>query len=187
MKHYFLLFAPAFFFIGSVPAVVLADALGNAAPVSDEVLADQRGGFSWDGADITIGADVRTVINGALALETTLNMSAAGISSTKFVSSTLTLADAAALQANLRLPVSAFGGSPVYLTNGGQTAVVQRADNNLSNVIVNTASGTSIAQQIDVSVNLASYQAFRAGVASSALASSLSAAIAAATAASLGK
>lgn len=186
MKH-FLLCAPALFLIGVAPAVGSADVLENAVPISDEVLADQRGGFSWDGAEITIGADVRTVINGVLALETTLNMSAAGNSSTNFVASTLTLADAAKLQANLQLPTSSFGGSPVYLANGGQTAIVQRVDNTLANVIVNTASGISIAQQIDVSVNLASYQTFKAGITNSALANTLSAAIAAATAASLSK
>lgn len=193
MNHAMLIGLAAMFSTQAMAAVSAPTPTGSVnpldytTPVSDDILAYQRGGFLFDGAEITIGADVKTILDGALALETTLNLSSAGNSTTQFVSSKLTLADAAALQTNLKLPSSAFGGAPVYLANQGQTAIVQRVDDTISNVIVNTASSISIAQQIDVSINLSSYQAFRTGISTTALSNSLSAAIEAATAASMGK
>jgi hypothetical protein len=82
------LLATAIFFAGTAPALaettltepaLSADELDfdlpiDAAMLSDKELGEQRGGFTFQGMEIKLGADIRTFLNGELALHTVISM-----------------------------------------------------------------------------------------------------------------
>ena len=47
-----------------------SDVLDGMKPLGTEALAQARGGLSWGGMQISLGADMRTYVNGQLALHT---------------------------------------------------------------------------------------------------------------------
>jgi hypothetical protein len=131
--------------------------------VSDAELEQQRGGFRFSGLDIKLGADIRTFLNGELALHTTIEWSETAHTQTQIVSGSLTLADADALRNNV-LANGAItmnvGGDKVYLANEGQTALVHRGDGALQNVLINTASNITASQEVVGTLDLGGYHHF---------------------------
>ena len=63
-----LILAPA------TPALADDDPLAAAVPLDDATLAEQRGGFRFEGMDIRLGADIKTFLNGELALQTRITI-----------------------------------------------------------------------------------------------------------------
>ncbi|GFM28706.1 hypothetical protein [Novosphingobium sp. PY1] len=157
---------------------------GLVEEVGDDLLAQQRGGFSIDGLDITLGAQIETFIDGQLSLITTVNWTATSATTTQTVSGLLTPASAAELQAGLlntgQISMN-VGDASVYLANGGQTAVIHNTDSGIQNVLINTASNTSIKTQVTATIDLSGYSAFKENFLGGALATSLGQAMGAAT------
>jgi hypothetical protein len=171
------LLATAIFFAGTAPALaettltepaLSADELDfdlpiDAAMLSDKELGEQRGGFTFQGMEIKLGADIRTFLNGELALHTVISMDGNGLQQTQTVSGGLTLADADALRNNV-LSNGAItmnvGDNQVYLANGGQTAIYHATDGSLQNVLVNTASNISASQEVTATLEVGGYQMF---------------------------
>jgi hypothetical protein len=141
-----------------------ANAGADFAIVPDEELAEARGGFSWQGVEIGLGAEIRTYIDGALVLQTNISWSALGAQRSQVVSGTLTPADAAQLQAGIlngggiRMQV---GGQSVFLANGGQTAIFHDAEGTIQNVLINRASNITARQEIDVALDLHNFGQFQ--------------------------
>jgi hypothetical protein len=163
--------------------------LAGLEPVADSELAGQRGGFLWNGLTVNLGANIRTYLNGELALETMVSWTPAGNSVTQTPSPALTPATAAQIQAGVLSSggiTARVGDETVFLANGGQTALMHRIDGGLQNVLINTASRVDIAQHIDATLDLAGYDAFAADLANSRLGISIGDAAGAATAGSLG-
>ncbi|MEH6758505.1 MAG: hypothetical protein V7676_13485 [Parasphingorhabdus sp.] len=137
------------------------------ALVSDKDLDKLRGGFLVSGLDINFGADIRTYVNGALLLHTVLNWSDEGVETVQIAAEGLSPVDAAALQngvfsnGNIRMKV---GDTPVYLINGGQTAIVHETGNGVQNMLINTASGFNSVQEVDATLNLSGYENFNANM-----------------------
>ena len=83
----------------------------------------------------------------------------------QFVSNMLSQPTAQQLQSgllktgNISLNV---GDATVYLANDGQTALIQNATSGIQNVIVNTASNTSIQMMVNATIDLSGYAAFSA-------------------------
>jgi hypothetical protein len=156
--------------------------------VDDDLLADQRGGFSINGLDVSLGAQIETFIDGQLSLVTTVNWTEAGASTTRTVSGLLTPASGAELQAGLldtgHLSMN-VGNASVFLANGGRTAVIQNTDSGIQNVLINTANNTNIQTQVTATIDLGGYAAFRNGLQLGTLGASLGQAISAATTNSL--
>ena len=139
------------------------DPLIEAATVSDEVLATQRGGFSWNDMQISFGADIRSFVNDQLALRTIVSWTANGATVDRFVSPALTAADASHIQAGILTSGGIqmrVGNESVFLANGGQTALIHSADT-VQNVLINTASGVNLTQQVDATLDISGYDGFR--------------------------
>ncbi len=152
------------------------DVFDVADTVDDAQLEELRGGFRVAGMDVSLGADIRTYINGELVLHTLVNWSDIGRTQTQFVSDVLTpsaarLVQASALSGNdLSMSV---GGGTVFLANDGKTALAHRTEDGLQNVLINTADNQNISQTVDATVTLGGYENFNTGIVTNRLADSL--------------
>jgi hypothetical protein len=198
MKRAYLWYAIPVLFGTSAPALaaptealIAAGTFDGLTTVEDKELADQRGAFVWEGTQISLGADIKTYLNGVLVLRTTLNWTDGANVTNQYVSDALTPADAAAVRATMQLAGGATslfnGGAQVYFANEGQTALLQRTDGSIANVLINTASGIDAVQQIDATIDLSGFQAFQSNLASNLFASAVGDQLAAATSLALGQ
>lgn len=164
------------------------DPLRDAIALDDELLAEQRGGFSWQGMQISFGADIRSFVNDELALRTIISWTPEGSSVERFVSPSLTAVEAAHIQGGIltsggiRMRV---GDESVFLANDGQTALVHSTDS-VQNILINTASNVSLSQQVDATLDLSGYDGFRDAIASSRMRDAIGAAVGAGTIGALG-
>lgn len=152
------------------------DAFAQAPRVDDAVLAEQRGGFVLSGLQVNLGAQIRTLINGELAMVSTVTWAGNSVETSRVVSSALSAATAAQLQAGMLKTGSLtlnVGDSTVFLANDGGTAFIQNARSGLQNMVVNTASNIAIETQLNATIDLSGYAAFQASMQSNNLASSL--------------
>jgi hypothetical protein len=194
MKHSLALFAyasAAFVFTseaaaynqtGSVPFPDAQNASLNAAPilVTDEVLAEQRGGFVINGMTVKLGADVRTYINGELALHTVINWSETGITKNQIVGPQLSPAQALGLEASAVANgqvMMAINDTPAFSANDGRTLIAHRFTDGLQNILVNSASNQNIQQVVNASVELGGYDAFRSNILNASMSNALSASV----------
>jgi hypothetical protein len=134
---------------------------GGVAPVSAEALQSERAGFTADGTTFGFGATLETLVNGQVALVTTLTLLddgsvakqvAAGVGGIP-VNSAATLA--AALSGT---GVNVNGLSPTGVVIKGATGVTAVLDNvqanQLQNLVINTASGQNIVQNTTLTITL---------------------------------
>jgi hypothetical protein len=156
-----------------------ADGLADAAPLADEELARQRGGFAWEGMEISFGADIRSYVNDELALRTIISWTPEGSSIERFVSPSLTAVDAAQIQGGILTSGGIrmrIGDEAVFLANNGQTALVQNGES-IQNMMFNTASNVTLAQQVDATLDVSGYAGFRDILAMSQLGGAIGAAV----------
>jgi hypothetical protein len=157
--------SPAFAEITGGQSAMGEDASVSDLPVvSDEELDQNRGGFTWEGVDINLGAEIRTYLDGALVLQTNISWTAAGANTTRFVSAALTPASAAQLQAGILSNGGIsmhVGDQSVFLANGGQTAILQPTDGAIQNILINRASNISARQEIDAVLDLGNFGQFQ--------------------------
>ena len=165
---------------GAMPEVGEAEAHDEAFElaevVSDEELASLRGGFSWQGVEIGLGAEVRTYLNGELVLPTNINWTAKGAQTTQLVSGALTSADAAQLQAGILSSggiTMRVGQETVFLANQGQTAILHRTDGAIQNVLINRASNIEARQEIDAVLDLENFGSFQQDIVNTRIGNSL--------------
>ncbi|GGB88831.1 hypothetical protein GCM10011494_03920 [Novosphingobium endophyticum] len=162
------------------PASLFAGAVEE---LGDDVLAEQRGGFSINGLDVSLGAQIETFIDGQLSLVTTVNWADSTATATRTVSGLLTPASAAELQEGLlntgQISMN-VGDASVFLAHGGRTAVLHNTDSGIQSVLINTANNTSIRTEVTATLDLAGYSGFRENLQIGTLAGSLGQAIGAA-------
>lgn len=132
--------------------------------VSDKELARYRGGFVWKGVQVSLGAEIRTFLNGELVLQTNVTWTPTGAQTTRFVSGALTQVDAAQLQAGI-LSTGGIsmkvGDQSVFLANGGQTVFAQATDGRIQNILINRADNITASQQIDATLGLQNFGQFQ--------------------------
>ncbi len=148
----------------SEPPIARQDELAGLVPLADHELAEQRGGFSWEGVQIGLGAEIRTYLNGSLALQTNISWSPNGAQTTQWASAVLTPAAAAELQAGILASggiTMRVGDETVFLANEGQTAILHRTDGSIQNVLINRASNIVARQEVDAALNLGNFGQFQ--------------------------
>lgn len=165
-----------------------SDPLFTAQTLSDEQLAEQRGGFVFQGMVIAFGADIRSYVNDELALRTIISWTAEGSTMERFISPSLTAVDAAQIQGGILTSggiTMRVGDESVFLANNGQTALVHSNDA-IQNVLINTASNVSLNQQVDAVLDISGYAAFADALASTRMSDAIGAVMGAQTVGALG-
>lgn len=142
------------------PAAAAAPVDGFGAAVAENDLESMRGGFLVaEGITFDLGAVVRTLVDGELALSTTLNWTENGPQVSHqlgagTVPATAEDLHAAAVLAGLDVEDLA-GTDQVFLAEGGGTAFVHRINGaDFQNIVVNTESGIEIRQETQVNLSL---------------------------------
>lgn len=148
----------------SEPPIARQDELAGLETLSDAELAEQRGGFNWEGVDVQLGAEIRTYLNGELALQTNISWTPEGAQTSQWVSAILTPAAAAQLQAGILTSggiTMRVGDESVFLANDGQTAILHRTEGVLQNVLINRASNITGRQEVDAALDLGNFGQFQ--------------------------
>lgn len=146
------------------------DARADAGPlpvVMDESeLREARAGFSVGGLEITLGADLRTYLDGQLALRTVVQWQGEQATSERWVSPELTPAAALATGGVFSGGQLSFhvNDDDAFIAPGGQTALVQPDDGRLQNIVLNAASDVAIRQEADIAIGVAGYQSFATAI-----------------------
>lgn len=137
-------------------------AWGDGVEVMDDAeLGDLRGGFAVGGYDINFGAVVTTYVNGAPALSTNVTWTDVGA----MVSQTIgaagqNIADLTQQQRDaLGIGDLDNAGGVVITDASGVTALVHNvADGALQNILINSATGRDITQDVDVTLSLPGFE-----------------------------
>ena len=131
-----------------------SDDFDQAERIDDTKLDELRGGFLLDnGVTVGLGATVRTMVDGALALETNLVWQQQGAVITQQVGAGLT-----PLEDSITKTVSLPPGSHAFVLPQGETAIIHRvSDGSIQNILLNTASGRTIRQETELTLTLTGF------------------------------
>jgi hypothetical protein len=133
--------------------------------VKDGDLGGMRAGFfTAAGAQFDFGATVTTLVNGNLALQSTLNWTPTGLAVQQFSGST---------------PIASMASDPLgqqAITNNGQTQVFSNlSSGQLQNFVVNSASNQNISQSTNVALTIYNFADWQHQMATNSVASHLAA------------
>lgn len=153
---------------------------GNLPVISRSELAEMRGGLTIGGLKMEFGANVRTFIDGVLALETgvrftdsgaAIQQGTSGGSSSGLAGSSVIVGGGAGAALRDVLPsnvdLSALAGASGVVINdsqGSTTALHQVTRDQIVSVLVNTAHNRHIRQELDVIVNVPNFKQFQQAV-----------------------
>lgn len=165
MRRLILLTACAFAALAS-PALADESVWGAGVEVMDAAdMEAHRGGFMVNGIDINFGAVITTYVNGVPALTTQLTWTDAGSVIEETVGhigqsiNSLTPDQLAALG----IDSTGHPGGIVIDDSSGVTEIVHNVmDGALQNIIINSATGRDITQEIDVSLELPGFDMVQA-------------------------
>ena len=174
--------------------ITAADAFETLAVISNDELAELRGGFEISGLQIDIGAYIRTFIDGMQVLESIVNLTGPDVMAggQPSVNTVLNSADLPGLQivdsrngglAGLReqipdqVDLGALNDANGVILNDskGFTAALHQIDRSqIISALVNTANGRRLSQEVDVIVDIANFKQFQKMARSALKASALS-------------
>jgi hypothetical protein len=129
--------------------------------MQDEEMADQRGGFRIGGFEFNFGAVITSTIDGVPVLTTTIMWTDAGAIIQRTLAGLGQNLDDLTPEQRSALGLDGLEGAGGLLVEGtdGVTALVHNVtDGSLQNIIVNTATGRDISQDIDVRLELPNFE-----------------------------
>ena len=175
--------------------ITAADAFETLAVISNDELAELRGGFELSGLQIDIGAYIRTFIDGMQVLESMVNLTGSDVTAGG-QPSVSTVLNAVELLPGLQIVDSSTGGlselrdqipdqvdlgalndaNGVILNDSkGFTAALHQINRSqIISAIVNTANGRQLRQEVDVTVDIANFKQFQRAARSALKANALS-------------
>ncbi|WP_282604936.1 hypothetical protein [Pelagibius sp. Alg239-R121] len=147
--------------------------------VSLAEMSDLRGGFNVGGLEMAIGANIRTFVDGALVLESVAQVSPSGLIS-ELVSSTasppgggvtfnfgrdtdVSLQDVAPSNVDLGA-LAGDNGVAINDSNGFSAALHRITQSQILGVIVNTADGRSLRQELNINVTVQNFGSFQKSI-----------------------
>ncbi|HWA00769.1 MAG TPA: hypothetical protein VG841_10705 [Caulobacterales bacterium] len=149
---------------GILAVVIAAPAYANAwgegvEVIEDASLADLRGGFAVNGVEIGFGATISTYADGVLALTTQLTWSDNGAVIEQTLGSLGQAVDALTPEQRSAMGLDGVTGGVVIADDTGVTTLIHNVTNGaLQNIILNTASGRRLTQDIDVTLTLPGFE-----------------------------
>lgn len=156
-----------------------ADNFAGLETVGLSEMSDIRGGFNVGGLEMAIGANIRTFVDGALVLESVARVTPSGLAS-ELVSSTanppgggvtfnfgretdVALQDVAPTNVDLGA-LAADNGVAINDSNGFSAALHRITQNQILGVIVNTADGRNLRQELNIEVTVQNFGSFQQSV-----------------------
>ena len=141
--------------LGSLP-IIAAFPAAPAELLSDDDLAGTRAGYiTVDGISFDFGAQLKTFIDGTLALSSQLTLNDSGLKVVQNIGDIPTvvpLSESAAAGLNLG---NIQGDGIVVLGEGGGTALIQGfSDSQLQNLVINTANNRTITQETSLTFTI---------------------------------
>ena len=163
---------------------------GALETLADEELAEERGGFAWQGMVINFGAQMRTYLDEQLVLEPTVSWTDGGAVTTQVAAATLDEVSADELRAGIlssgNIQIT-MGESSVFLANEGNTAIIHRTDGPIGNILINTGNNVNARTEVVAELDIAGFEGFRGEVMRDQLSTSLSDMVAMGSAGLLGR
>jgi hypothetical protein len=163
----FVFIAAAAFAALSAPAFASEDAWGDDIEVIAEgEMDDLRGGFEIPGTSVTVnfGAVVTTVLNGTPVLTTNVTWTDAGAIVDQTMANVGISLSEMPDEAKEALGLDGLenAGGVVIEDEAGVTAIVHNvAESSIQNIIINSATGRDIVQDIDVTLELPGFEAIQ--------------------------
>ncbi len=146
----------------SAPAYARADGWDEGIEVMDEAeMNELRGGFNVGGIEIGFGAVVTSRLNGAPVMTTQLTLTDTGTIVEQTMNTVGQHLSALTPEQLAALGLAAFAGLDGLVINSesGITAFVHNVTNGtLQNILVNTATGQEIEQDIDITLTLPGFE-----------------------------
>lgn len=156
-----------------------ADDFAGLETVSLTEMSDIRGGFNVGGLEMAIGANIRTFVDGALVLESVARVTPSGLASQQ-VSSTasppgggvtfnfgretdVALQEVAPSNVDLGA-LASDNGVAINDSNGFSAALHRITQNQILGVIVNTADGRSLRQELNIEITVQNFGSFQQSV-----------------------
>jgi hypothetical protein len=158
-----LLFTACAFAALPAPAHASTEDWGDVEVMDDAEMEDLRGGFNVGGIEIGFGAVVTSTLNGVPVMTTQLTVTDAGSIVEQTMNAGQTLGSLTTEQL-AALGLAAFAGMEGVIIDGegGITAFVHNITNGtLQNILVNTASGQDIEQDVDITLTLPGFDAIQ--------------------------
>lgn len=156
-----------------------ADDFAGLETVSLAEMSDIRGAFNVGGLEMAIGANIRTFVDGALVLESVARISPSGLVSEPVASTAVPPGGGVtfnfgretdvALQevapANVDLGgLAGDNGVAINDSNGFSAALHRITQNQILGVIVNTADGRNLRQELNIEVTVQNFGSFQQSV-----------------------
>jgi hypothetical protein len=149
----------------SAPAYASTDDWGDDIEVMDDAeMDDLRGGFNVGGIEIGFGAVVTSTLNGVPVMTTQLTVTDAGSIVEQTMNTAGQTLGSLTTEQLAALGLAAFAGMEGIIINGegGFTAFVHNiTDGSVQNILVNTANGQDIEQDVDITLTLPGFEAIQ--------------------------
>jgi hypothetical protein len=158
-----LLFTACVFVALSAPAYASED-WGDVEVMGDAEMDELRGGFNVGGIEIGFGATVTSTLNGVPVMTTQLTVTDAGAIIEQTMQNAGQSLGSLTSEQLAALGLAAFEGMNGLVLNGegGITAFVHNVTNGtLQNILVNTANGQDIEQDVDITLTLPGFEAIQ--------------------------